>query len=179
MNKILEIFTDGACINNGREPAYAGFGLYFHNKECRSEISRPFVSEPITNQRAELYAIYKALAICKRMDFFKTYSKIIIHTDSMYSINIYTDWIYKWIANDWKKSKNSKDYIKNKDIIFKTWNIYCKNIKKIEFKHVKAHTKNTDYISLGNKIADKLANDGAKEHRKIQVLMSLGVMEKK
>jgi ribonuclease HI len=59
MNKLI-IFTDGACINNGKQNAKAGYGIHFPNNEL-NDISEHFINSPITNQRAELYAILVAL----------------------------------------------------------------------------------------------------------------------
>ena len=48
------------------------------------------ISEPDTNQRAELIAIINALELCQK-DL-----KTIIHTDSKYAIKSSTEWYKKW-----------------------------------------------------------------------------------
>ena len=142
----LIIYTDGACSNNGKKNASAGIGIYSENLY---NISEKLLGKQ-TNQRAELYAIYKALTL---VDLSK-YNNIIIYTDSKYSINCITVWIKNWIKNNWK-DKNNKT-IKNKDLIINIYNIY-KKYSNIYFKHILAHTNNQDIHSIGNKNADILA----------------------
>lgn len=158
MSSTVEVFTDGSCIKNGKTCAKAGYGIYFPNKELPS-ISRNFTHSPITNQRAELFAIYVALIIIKKV---LTFDKIIIYTDSEYSINSLTKWIKNWIKNNWKSSTGKK--VMNQDIIKPTYDIIqkLKDKKiKIEFIHVMSHTGKSDYKSVNNSIVDKLALSGA------------------
>lgn len=144
----INIFTDGSCTNNGSEKAKAGIGVYFPENEYEN-ISEPFTNNP-TNQRAELYAILKALTIID----IKKYEKINIYTDSMYSINSLTKWITKWIKTNFKN-------IKNTDIIIPIYDI-LKTTNKINFIHVRSHMKNDNIISVRNNIVDKLAKNGIK-----------------
>lgn len=148
------IFTDGSCSNNGKKNAKGGIGIYYPNKEF-IDVSEPFILTPITNQRAELFAIYEAL---KNITIHNETRDVFIYSDSLYSINSLTLWITDWIKNNWINSK--KKPIKNLDIIIPIYKIIkeCKN--KIYFKHVKAHTNNKDFESICNSIADRLAYDG-------------------
>ena len=149
------IFTDGSCLNIGKKNAKAGIGIHFPNKEF-SDISEPFLETPITNQRAELFAIYKALTqVTNNIKF----NKIIIYSDSIYSIKSLTEWIKIWERNNWKNSK--KKQVKNLDIISSIKIILDQHCDKIFFKHVKAHTGKKDYESICNEIADKLAQNGS------------------
>lgn len=148
---ILKIFTDGSCHSNGKIEASAGYGIYFPNKEYPN-INGELLYPPITNQRSELYAILESLNIIN----IKEYDKIFIYTDSMYCINCLTKWIYVWEKNKFKTVKK-KDVL-NKDLIIPIWDIIKLN-NHISFVHVKAHSNKTDEISLGNKNADRLAND--------------------
>jgi len=144
----IKIFTDGAYLGNIKK---AGYGVYFPNKEYKN-YSRPFLHEPITNQRAELYAIYKALLITK-----DTTKQIIIYTDSEYSIKSLTIWIKKWIVNNWKTANNKQ--VLNVDLIMKIYNLM--ENRNIIFKHVRSHTNKKDWESLCNEEVDKLAKQGA------------------
>ena len=93
------VFTDGACTCNGKTQATrGGYGIYFPNKEMQ-DISREFTHKPITNQRAELYAIYKTLKITKNL----SYKSLTIYTDSEYSINCITKWLSGWKKKNWKR----------------------------------------------------------------------------
>jgi len=147
-------FTDGSCINNGKKNPQAGIGVFFPNSEYQN-ISEKYTNPPITNQRAELYAILKCLQAINM----NNHSHITITTDSLYSIKCLTVWIHTWIANDWKSAKRVP--VKNKDIIQPIYDILTSNPNKITFKHVQSHTNNGTFESEANNAADKLATNGA------------------
>lgn len=162
MNKLI-IFTDGACKYNGKPYAKAGCGVFYPNKEY-SNIAIKFDIKPITNQRAELYAIY--LALHDKQD-----NNITIYTDSLYSIKCLTKWMPKWKQNGMRGANNQP--IKNQDILSKLNAILC--TKSVVFKHVNSHMTNINDINqvindtninelkyICNNVADKLANDGLK-----------------
>ena len=151
INNTIIIYTDGACINNGKKNSKAGIGIYIENMY---NISERLIGKQ-TNQRAELYAILKSLHIINIED----YKTIIIYTDSEYSINCITKWIKNWIRNNWQDKKNKP--VKNKDLIEPIYNI-CKKNSHIIFKHILAHTNKTDCHSLGNSKADMLARQSIK-----------------
>jgi len=58
------VYTDGACSNNGRSNARAGFGVYFGKDDPRN-VSEAYKG-PQTNNVAELLAIIKALSILRQ-----------------------------------------------------------------------------------------------------------------
>jgi len=148
------VFTDGACQKNGKVNARAGYGIHFPNKEM-PDISEPLPIKPCTNQRAELYAIYIAV---KLIIDNPNFNSITIYTDSMYSINCLTKWIYKW------QKENSLEDKKNLDLILplvKMINSY----KNITIKHVFSHTGKKDFESIGNEMADKLAVKGKEKYK--------------
>jgi ribonuclease HI len=146
----IDIFTDGSLIRK-KGDIYCGYGIYFPNGE-NDNISKKFDKGLITNNRAELYAIYKSLKICKKILKEKEIKKINIYSDSEYSVKTLTIWYKNWI-------KNGKDY-KNKDIIDKTIKLINK-LNNVNFIHIKAHTGENDYYSLSNNQADELAKGGA------------------
>jgi len=140
----MDIFTDGSYMGEDK----CGYGIYFPNAEYKN-ISKKFTKPPLTNNRAELYAIYKALKIIQRMKFV---GEAIIYTDSKYCMNSITLWYDTWI-------KTGKEY-KNKDLLDRI----MKNMKKmnnVQFKHVRAHSGKKDYFSISNDHADNLAKKGA------------------
>lgn len=155
MEKIL-IFTDGSCTNNGKKYAKAGYGIHFPNNEY-DDVSKPFLIEPITNQRAELYAIQEALNTISDENG-KIGKRVELYTDSQYSLKCLTQWIRSWEKKKWKSSKGEK--VKNLDIIKPTYQIIKNNPFKIFFHHVKSHTGKKDFDSVHNDIADKLAGAG-------------------
>jgi ribonuclease HI len=140
-NKIEYIYTDGAVLNNKRysTKAKGGIGIWFGFKDPRN-ISKRFENYPITNQRAELWAIISAMEIIKN----KPNNKYIIYTDSMYALNILTG---QWKAKD------------NLDLIKIGWNL-IKQIPNIQIKHIRAHKSKKDIHSIGNSMADELAVKG-------------------
>jgi len=143
------IYTDGACSNNGSTSAKAGIGVHFskRNKISFNDISEPFpgsVKDKPTNQRAELKAILEALRVVKELS-----NRIIIYTDSEYSINCITRWFSSWVK------QNKLDEKKNIDLI-QPIHLYYRHLR-LEFRHINSHTGLQDEHSLGNEEADRLA----------------------
>jgi len=151
----IEIYTDGSYYKKeGR--IYCGYGIYFPNSEYKN-ISRKFTHEPITNNRAELYAILKSIIISNIINIKNKNSvkEIIIYSDSEYSIKTLTIWYKNW-------QKNGKKY-ENADIIDEIIDHINNAPFKITFNHVRSHTLNTDKHSINNDMADKLAKAGAQK----------------
>lgn len=158
----IKVFTDGSFVNNTKE---CGYGVVFPNKEYPN-ISKPFTFGHKTNQRAELYAIYKGIkTVYKDLKENNTVNQkvnIIIYTDSEYSIKSLTIWIMKWKNNNWKTA-NGKDVL-NQDIIIKLDTLIEKYKKFgiIKFIHVRSHTGHNNFESINNDLADNLAKKGGK-----------------
>lgn len=137
-------YTDGACSGNGTEGARAGIGVYFPNDEYPN-ISAPFDRERPSNQRAEVLAIIQTMRATVHGD-------IEILTDSMYTINAMTDWIFSWLKNNWNGDK-----VVNRDLLEELY-LLIKNRKgKVKFTHVDGHAG-----IPGNEMADSLAVAGAR-----------------
>lgn len=152
----IKVFTDGSCMNNRKtKEIKCGYGIYFPDGES-SNVDKKFTLEPLTNQRTELYAIYKAIKI---IDKKYNFDKLTIYSDSQYSINCVTNWIKTWKANGWMTA-NKKEVL-NQDIIKKIDKLMLCHVGKIKFIHVRAHTGKQDEFSIANDIVDKLAKDGA------------------
>ncbi len=157
MSNNIIVFTDGSCINNGKKCAKGGMGVHFPNNEL-PDLSTKFELGKITNQRAELGAIYLSLKYLKEnFDDLKK-KKIEIFTDSKYSINCLNRFVKTWEKNNWK-TVNGKDVL-NQDLI----KSILKYIKKydIEFTHVLSHQNDQLYATIHNNIADKLAVSATK-----------------
>ena len=159
--KDIKIFTDGSYIKATKA---CGYGVLFPNNEYPN-LSKPFEIEPKTNQRAELYAIYKGIkTVYKKLKLNdKVYDKtnITIYTDSEYSIKSLTIWIKNWKKNNWKAS-TGKDVL-NQDLIVKLDTIiekYKEKFGMVKFIHVRAHTGRKDFESINNDLADDLAKKG-------------------
>jgi len=146
----INIYTDGACSNNGKPDARAGFGVYFGKNDERN-VSESFTGLQ-TNNRAELLAIIKALTILRTE--IEQGQKINIYTDSSYAIRCCTTYGEKMFKKGWKNK--GKD-IPNTKMVKVAYN-FCKKYPNIKFIHVMAHTGLQDAHSIGNENADRLAN---------------------
>lgn len=143
-----KVFTDGACSNNGKANAVAGIGIFFKEDDVRNVSRR--VSGKQTNNVAELTAIIDSFPIIEA-DLRKGL-QIKIVTDSEYAIRCAKEYGRKCASQNWTKN------IPNKHLVRSLYEKFV-NFSNVEFVHVKAHTKATDELSIGNMWADKLANN--------------------
>jgi ribonuclease HI len=138
---MIKIYTDGSCLNN---PGNGGWAAIIN---VNGEVKKISGSEKdTTNNKMELMAPIKALQEIKKNQ------QIEIYTDSQYVRLGITDWIHKWITNNWQTSK--KEPVKNKDLWIELYEL----TKSFEVKWiwVKAHTGN-----VLNEEADLLAKQAA------------------
>ena len=137
------IYTDGACSGN---PGPGGWGATLQWNSHYKEI---FGYElETTNNRMEITAAIEALNILKKP------CNVTIYTDSKYLQLGITEWIHKWVKNNWRKGDHKP--IKNIDL----WqNLYDKlKQHEIMWEWVKGHANND-----GNIAADRLAVKGKEE----------------
>ncbi len=148
----INIYTDGACSNNGKPNAKAGFGVWFGENDARN-ISHPVPENGRqTNNVAELLAIVSALTAVR--DDIEERREVHIYTDSEYSLRCCTSYGEKMYKKGWKKG--GKD-IPNREIVEVVYD-FCRKYPNINFHHVAAHTGLQDEHSIGNDHADRLAN---------------------
>jgi len=150
-SKCLFIYTDGSLIKSANKLPRAGYGIYVPSKNIR--ISKPLLNQKITNNRAELTAIIESVCHLNEEELGM---KICIFTDSQYSMYIFNGTGERYEKNGYKN--DGKD-VPNIDLIKKILEI--KRAYNIVLLKVRAHTDKKDKHSMGNEIADKLANDGA------------------
>lgn len=156
-------YTDGAATRvnkNGKYLREAGGWAYI--RLTNGEISnRQSGGCPLTtNNEMELYAIYASLKDFE--DISELNDNIEICSDSGYSIDIYTKWIFNWQKNNWRKSDGKP--IKNSELIKATWDLINQiSMERITFTKVKGHSKN----KLNNEV-DKLAVNAKKIAKKTQ-----------
>ncbi len=139
LEKILNIYTDGACKGN---PGIGGWGAILKYGNTEKEIKG--FSKETTNNIMELTAVIKALESLSRS------CNIIITTDSNYVKNGITDWINNWKKNGWKTAK--KQPVKNKDLWVSLDQLVAKH--SITWKWIKGHSGHPE-----NERADQLANE--------------------
>lgn len=143
--KHVEVYTDGACSNNGQRGSTAGIGVYWGPNDIRN-VSEPLSGRP-TNNRAEIHAVIRAVNDAKRYG----YKSITIKTDSQFLIDSMTKWIKGWKKNGWLLSTGGP--VKNRED-FEELDQASQGIL-VEYKHVTAHNG-----IEGNEEADRLARDG-------------------
>ena len=147
-NSII-IYTDGACSNNGlSKNVRGGCGIYFsrENKVKMEDISvklkeayelfqgfEKYREEKDTNNKAELMAILLALRRCIQSNIKE---KIIIYTDSEYSMKSITLWFPEW------ERKGNKDKKQNIEIIERIRE--CMKYLNVRYEYIRAHTDLTD-----------------------------------
>ena len=124
---MITIYTDGSCLTN---PGNGGWAAIINENNKKQIISGN--EKNTTNNRMELLAPINALRKIKPG------SKIKIYTDSQYVKNGITEWINKWLSNDWKTSK--KEDVKNKDLWIELYNLT--RFLDIQWIWVKAHDGN-------------------------------------
>ena len=152
----LDLFCDGACVNNGRRGAKAAFGLvvYQNGQEIAAAAEPLAAHETQTNQRAELRGLNAALTYAQKAVAAGA-TTIRIYSDSEYAINCLTRWAPGWARASWRKA--DKTPVLHSDLIvpmYEAWNA----LRGYAFlQHVAAHTGRTDPLSLGNARADELA----------------------
>lgn len=156
----IYVYTDGSCINNGKENALCGIGIFFGKNDTRN-VSKKLVNiKKHSNNVAELTAVIEALNILKSET-----KNIVIVTDSEYVIKCATTYGDKIALNNWKTADNKIP--PNLKLLQELYAI-VKSKNNIKFKHIEAHTNNRDIHSIGNYYADKLANEalGISENRR-------------
>ncbi len=136
-DKIIEIFTDGACSGN---PGPGGWGAILRSGDNEKEMSGG--EADTTNNRMELMAAIMALEALKKPSHVK------IYTDSQYVQQGARDWLPQWIKRDWKTADRKP--VKNVDL----WQRLqaAKAPHQIEFIWVRGHDGHPE-----NERADQLA----------------------
>lgn len=101
--KIVEIFSDGACSGN---PGPGGWGTMLRYDGHEKELSG--FDPETTNNRMEMTAAIAGLAALKRP------CRVRLTTDSEYLMKGITEWIDGWIRRGWKNSQ--KKDVANRDL---------------------------------------------------------------
>ena len=137
INKVVHIFTDGACKGN---PGPGGWGAILKYDATSKEIKG--FHPDTTNNIMELTAAIKALE-CIPLN-----SNVVLTTDSKYVMQGITEWIKNWKTRGWLTS--SKKPVLNKDLWKRLDELSSSH--SIDWKWVKGHSGHRE-----NEIADQLA----------------------
>ncbi|KAJ3310114.1 hypothetical protein HDV04_005380 [Boothiomyces sp. JEL0838] len=143
--EVIKVYTDGSCRGNGKTGARAGIGIFVADGDSRN-VSERYLDGP-TNNRAEIYAVIRALEI------FKDAPNVMIYSDSQYTINGIKTWINNWKKQGWKTSNGQP--VANKDLWQRFDQLYSAR-KDVSIEYVEAHCG-----IYGNEKADEFANRGA------------------
>ncbi len=149
----LQIYTDGACVGNGKRDAKAGFGVFFGLDDPRN-IGAPLPSTIIdaknkpTNNRAEMYAVIHALETVSQ------HQAVVINTDSKYVKDGITKWIGAWKERKWATTLGTS--VLNVDLWKRLDAALCARTADTKWCYVPGHSGH-----FGNEFADRLARSGA------------------
>ena len=121
---MIKIYTDGSCLNN---PGNGGWAAIININNNVKKISGSV--KDTTNNKMELMAPIKALQEIKEKQ------PIEIYTDSQYVRLGITDWVHKWMKNNWQTSK--KEPVKNKELWIQLHEL--NNSNDVNWIWVKAH----------------------------------------
>jgi ribonuclease HI len=124
---MIKIYTDGSCLKN---PGDGGWAAIININDEIKKISGSV--KDTTNNKMELMAPIMALKQIKQND------QIEIYTDSQYVRLGITEWVHKWIKNNWQTSK--KEAVKNKELWIQLYELT--NQFEIKWIWVKAHAGN-------------------------------------
>ncbi|NXD81391.1 RNH1 Ribonuclease, partial [Halcyon senegalensis] len=150
MGDFAVVYTDGCCSGNGRNRARAGIGVYWGPGHPLNTSER--LPGRQTNQRAEIHAACKAIEQAKSQNI----KKLIIYTDSKFTINGITNWVDNWKTNGWRTSSGGS--VINKEDFERLDNL-SKDIE-IQWMHIPGHAG-----FQGNEEADRLAREGASKQK--------------
>lgn len=141
---MIKIYTDGSCLNN---PGNGGWAAIINNNGKISKISG--AEKNTTNNKMELMAPINAL---KKID---KKNNVEIYIDSKYVKLGITEWIHKWMDNNWQTSK--KEDVKNKNLWLKLYEL--NKLFKIKWIWIKAHAGdplNEEVDTLAKKAAESI-----------------------
>ncbi|OBZ65039.1 Ribonuclease H [Grifola frondosa] len=144
------VYSDGSCRGNGKADPIAGIGVWWGQNDPRNLSERCPGGQ--TNNRAELIAIIRILETTP-MDG----ERMLIKTDSQYSMRCVREWLPTWKRNGWRSAKGEP--VKNVTLIkYLDALLHQRGAlgQRVHLQYVRGHAGEE-----GNEGADRLANLGA------------------
>ncbi|KAF5319079.1 hypothetical protein D9611_014101 [Ephemerocybe angulata] len=120
----VQVYVDGSSIGNGRVDARAGSGMFFGRDSRKNAAVR--VPDDQTNNRAEAFAILRAVEACH------PHQTLDIYSDSEYAINSLTTWAPGSAAVGWR--------VRNGDIFGDIAHLFRIRPAGVTLRKVKAHS---------------------------------------
>ncbi|KAI9023415.1 ribonuclease H-like domain-containing protein [Hyaloraphidium curvatum] len=148
----VTVSIDGSSLSNGSSRARAGIGV-FHSPLHPLNASEPLPDHlaPHTNNRAELYAAYRALQL------FDGAPGIVLRTDSEYAIKVFREYLPRWKQRGMKRADGGR--IENLDLIGMVQGLldeWAGRGAEVRWEWIRGHSNDP-----GNEEADRLAKRGA------------------
>lgn len=142
-NKVVEIFTDGACRGN---PGKGGWGALLRYNGTEKELYG--YAPDTTNNQMELMAAIQGLEALTRP------CAVILTTDSQYVRQGITEWITGWKRKNWKTAAGKP--VKNQEL----WQRLdaAAALHQVDWRWVKGHSGHDE-----NERVDQLANKAIDE----------------
>ena len=142
----MNLHIDGCCINNGTPFAKAGWGIIIEKTQKEEYFGKLRVGKQ-TNSRAEIEALKKALELIMELED----QSYIIYTDSKNVVD--------WATGNSERKSNLDIWTDIENLV----NKISEQKKNVFIKHVNKKQLSADNeLVINNKLADKLANKGAK-----------------
>lgn len=144
-DKIVEIFTDGACKGN---PGPGGWGVLLRYNGTEREL---YGYQPeTTNNQMELMAAIQALETLTRS------CEVVLTTDSQYVRQGITEWLAGWKRKGWKTAAGKP--VKNQELWQRLDNAAARH--RVDWRWVKGHSGHDE-----NERVDQLANKAIDEKK--------------
>ena len=144
-NKVVEIFTDGACRGN---PGPGGWGALLRYNGTERELYG--YQAEATNNQMELMAAIQGLEALSRP------CEVILTTDSQYVRQGITEWIAGWKRKNWKTAAGKP--VKNQDLWQRLDQAAAPH--QVDWRWVKGHSGHDE-----NERVDELANKAIDEKK--------------
>ncbi|KAH9986337.1 ribonuclease H-like protein [Russula compacta] len=153
-HQLLKVYTDGACMNNGKANARCGAGVWYGPNDAKNQAIRvPGYQQ--SNQIGDIAAIIVAARDAP------LFNPLEIITDSKYAINGLTTHLLDWENQGWIKIKNA-DYFQKAAFLLR------RRSAPTIFTWVKGHNR-----TQGNEESDRLAKQGEEKDHPDQLDLSI------